>query len=113
MTDPSPTHSFVAAFFATVRGRLITALSIIVLLLGIATEVVSFMTGYYNMTKVRAEAEALTSDPSVDFAPGGRFYKPEAKDMRTPGIALDPETEKFNKWYEQQYADKHKKSVGK
>jgi hypothetical protein len=57
MPDPSSTQSFITAFLASARGRLITALTIIVLLLGIATEVISLVTGYYNMTKVRAEAE--------------------------------------------------------
>jgi hypothetical protein len=40
MPDPSPSQSLVTAFFATVRGRLITALTLIVLLLGIVAEAI-------------------------------------------------------------------------
>jgi hypothetical protein len=57
MTDPSSKQSLVATFLATARGRLITALAVVVLVLGIAAEVISIMTGYYTMTKVRADAE--------------------------------------------------------
>jgi len=71
----------VAAFFASARGRLITALTVVVLALGVVAEVISIMTGYYNMTKVRAEARALNFNPSRDLpdrdpSPG---ISPEAK----------------------------------
>jgi len=64
---------------------------------------------------VKVEAEALTSDPSVDFAPGGPFYKPPATGKTSPpqAFSLDPATQKFKEQYERQYAEKHKQSVGK
>jgi len=61
MTDPSSTQSLVAAFLASARGRLITVLTVVVLALGIVAEVISIMTGYYNMIKDRAESEAKSS----------------------------------------------------
>jgi len=61
VSDSSSSQSLVAAFLATARGRLIAALTIIVLLLGIATEVVSLMSGYYNMISVRADSRAKSS----------------------------------------------------
>jgi hypothetical protein len=65
MPEPSPTKSLVTEFFATARGRLISALTVVILLLGIVAEVISIVTGYYNMISARynsisagAESEA-------------------------------------------------------
>jgi hypothetical protein len=63
MPDPTPTQSFLTTFLATTQGKLISALTILVLLLGVAAEVISITTSYYNMVKARAEANVMTLRP--------------------------------------------------
>jgi hypothetical protein len=78
MPSPSPTKSIVAeppttfkaALLRTVQGRLIGALLIIALVLGIAAEIISLVTGYYSMRKIRVESNAATS---TLFSPPDRF----------------------------------------
>ena len=59
-----------AAFFSTMQGKLISALVIIALILGIAAEGVSLVTGYYNMQKAGAKSRASTA----------KFHNPFARD---------------------------------
>jgi hypothetical protein len=77
MPDQSPRQSFVAAFLATVQGKFLTALAAVAILVGIAAEIISAVTGYYNMTKVRAEAEASTATYA-----GTHFYEDYLKDSQ-------------------------------
>ncbi len=61
MTDQPQTKASFAAFLGTARGKLITTLTVIALLLGIAAEGVSLVTGYYNMIVARQNAAAATA----------------------------------------------------
>jgi hypothetical protein len=67
MADRSTPSSF-ATFLATAQGRLITALTIVALLLGIVAEVISVMTGYYSMVKVQVESQVMTSPGVLPIA---------------------------------------------
>jgi hypothetical protein len=58
--------SLAAAFFATARGRLISALVIIALLLGIAAEGISIVNGYWTTVKTKTEVEIMTV-PAVEW----------------------------------------------
>jgi len=49
-------QSTVAAVLSTARVKFISTLVVIALLLGIATEGISIVSGYYNMHKLAAEA---------------------------------------------------------
>jgi hypothetical protein len=70
MTDrTNSARELFAASLATARGRLITALTVVVFLLGIVTEVISIATGYYAMIKTRAEAEILTTSNGLSYVP--------------------------------------------
>ncbi|MGO9170796.1 MAG: hypothetical protein ACLP7P_02355 [Rhodomicrobium sp.] len=76
MSDQPPAKATFAAFLGTARGKLITTLTVIALLLGIAAEGVSLVTGVYNMQKVRADRDiseiaaiARTSRPTTDSYP--------------------------------------------
>ncbi len=61
MSDQPPAKATFAAFLGTARGKLITTLTVIALLLGIVGEGVSLVTGVYNMLKAGAESEAATA----------------------------------------------------
>lgn len=69
MTDPASTPPSFGAFLATARSRLITAPTVVVLALGIVADVISIMTGYYNMKKVRAEADKATVEAQALIQP--------------------------------------------
>ncbi len=70
MTDQPPRASL-AAFLGTVQGKLITTLTVIALLLGIAAEGISIVTGYYNMHRARAdELKARTQAEALSRRPG-------------------------------------------
>ena len=49
--------STIAAFFSTLWGRILAILAVISLLMGIALEAQSLVTGYYAMKKTAAEAD--------------------------------------------------------
>ncbi|MGO9172235.1 MAG: hypothetical protein ACLP7P_09750 [Rhodomicrobium sp.] len=72
MTDQPPRASF-AAFLSTLQGKIITALTIVALLLAIVGEGISIVTGYYNMRSAGAEMEAKTGRP-VDLRTVGPRY---------------------------------------
>ncbi len=79
MSDqPHPKASF-ATFLGTVQGKIITALTVVALLLGIAAEGVSLVTGYYNMVIARQKAAAATA----------RGATPSAETLAT--IKCDPQ----------------------
>ncbi|MGO9170797.1 MAG: hypothetical protein ACLP7P_02360 [Rhodomicrobium sp.] len=61
MTNQPQSKAAFAVFLSTARGRIITALTIVALLLGIAAEGVSLVTGYYNMVIARQKSEAATA----------------------------------------------------
>ncbi|MGO9172233.1 MAG: hypothetical protein ACLP7P_09740 [Rhodomicrobium sp.] len=61
MTEQPQTKASFAAFLATTHGKLIIALTIVALLLGIAAEGVSLFTGYYNVIVARQDAAAATA----------------------------------------------------
>jgi hypothetical protein len=77
----SDTSSLVAALLATARGRIISALVIIVLVLGVAAEVISIVTGYYNMVKARNDS--IISDVKAKAA---TLPMPGEKTAPTPAM---------------------------
>ncbi|MGO9172232.1 MAG: hypothetical protein ACLP7P_09735 [Rhodomicrobium sp.] len=60
MSDQPPAKAIFAAFLGTAQGKIITSLTITALLLGIAAEGVSLVTGYYKMGEAGADMEAAT-----------------------------------------------------
>jgi hypothetical protein len=56
--------SFKAALLGSVRGRFVSALIVIILLLGIVELGISIVTGYYGMK--RAAADAITAQTQAD-----------------------------------------------
>jgi hypothetical protein len=70
MPDPqSHTYSFSASISAA-RAKLISALVIVALILGIAHEAISFLTGYYNLVKARCDAYQAVLSGSARQAVG-------------------------------------------
>ena len=58
MTEEPSSKSIAFAMLSSARGKLISALFIVFLLLGIAVESISLVTAYYNMLTAGAEAQA-------------------------------------------------------
>ena len=108
MTD----QSTVAALLSTARVKFISALVVIALLLGIAAEGISIVTGYYNMQKTKAEAasagaeaEAATAKFKNPFtAPAAPVHAaPVHKELPAEGT---PEREQLEQKWKERYGDK-------
>jgi hypothetical protein len=70
MSDPLRKSSALTGFFASARGRLLSALAAVFLVLGIIAEVFSLVTSYYNMRTVQAQSYAATGWAPTFSRPG-------------------------------------------
>lgn len=62
MTDKTPAKDIAAAVLGSGKGRLISALMVAFLVLGIAAEALSLVNGYYTLQKTKAEASSAEVD---------------------------------------------------
>lgn len=70
MTDNKSAKSIALAMLSTAKGKLISALMIVFLLLGIASESISLVTGYYNMLKTQADAASAGAEARAKTVSG-------------------------------------------
>ena len=57
MSQPSPPRSNIASFFATAWGKLIGALAVVSLIIGILLEIIQLSTAYYTNISARSDAQ--------------------------------------------------------
>jgi hypothetical protein len=70
MPDPQQ-PSQLATFFSTLYGRIIGALTIIALLIGIALGSIELVTAYYNM--LRSHSDAIRANAEASAASGSEY----------------------------------------
>ncbi|MGO9172237.1 MAG: hypothetical protein ACLP7P_09760 [Rhodomicrobium sp.] len=56
MPDQQPANFSISASLSSARAKLISMLIVIALVLGIVTEAISMMTGFYGLRKARCDA---------------------------------------------------------
>jgi hypothetical protein len=84
-----------SAFLATLWGRILTILAAISLLMGIAIEAQSLITGYYAMKKTAAEADI--AEANAKAATATAVYPSK---IRTDRNAPDPRGPAYRDWEE-------------
>jgi hypothetical protein len=90
--------SAATGFLGTVWGKVVAILAAISLIMGIALEVQSFVTGNYILRKTAAEAGAMTSNPERELY-GNRAAEQRAA-AASAKAARDKETDELAAKYE-------------
>jgi hypothetical protein len=78
MADQQTENFSFSASIGAVRAKLITTLVVIALLIGIAAEAISVLTGFYNLRKVRCDAAMSAVEVEAKGRSMSEFGKPSS-----------------------------------